>query len=469
MKMIRICNIIAELCSEIIRSCSDDSVFVKYGCLSPKRRSEMLRDISENIGSLFTVSSEGEDLHLHIRQLKKDDLDDKLYDEIGEYISVLKDRSEIFTMIALVQVIDEAMKDLLLEKIREYQTDDFSVVLNTNRETTGIGLLPRCSCVWERKHRLSHSYNRLDNYLFHFLLIENSILGELIDKHIFLPDDMFHDFSVKNQLKIAASAVRAEKHFAYDYYTRNDIQCFSVSYDKTKAEKDNEEIWRMIGESGNNSCDIIVFPEALANCETDEYIRQRIISLPSEDQNKIPSLIILPSVVDKNMNTVTVLDRFGNVICRQNKQYPFCLEHDGTVWLEDIRTNMVVNILHYEGIGRIAILICKDFLTTKYMEQLMRCFKLTLIIVPSFSTGSYDFCQSFDVCAHDDCNVIWINTCAAMEKGKEANFENIGYVRKRIGRNDDDSQKLCEMPACEGAFAGKCNSHCIYFETIRGV
>ena len=127
------------------------------------------------------------------------------------------------------------------------------------------------------------------------------------------------------------------------------------------------------------------------------------------------------------MNTVTVLDRFGNVICRQNKQYPFCLEYDRTVWMEDIRTNMVVNIIHYEGIGRIAILICKDFLTTRYMEQLMRCFKLTLIIVPSFSTGSYDFCQSFDVCAHDDCNVIWINTCAAMEKGKEANFKNIGY------------------------------------------
>lgn len=83
--------------------------------------------------------------------------------------------------------------------------------------------------------------------------------------------------------------------------------------------------------------------------------------------------------------------------------------------------------------------------------------------------GSYDFRQSFDVCAHDDCNVIWINTCAAMAKGKEANFKSIGYVRKRIGRNDDDSQKLCEMPTCEAAFTGKCNRDCIYFETIRGV
>ena len=183
----------------------------------------------------------------------------------------------------------------------------------------------------------------------------------------------------------------------------------------------------------------------------------------------MPSLIILPSVWEKNMNTVTVLDRYGNVICRQSKQKPYLKEHDGNVFLENIKTNLVVNILHFEGIGRIAILICKDFITTKYMEQLMRCFKLTLIIVPSNSTGSYDFRQSFDVCAHDDCNVIWINTCAAIKEGKEDNFRNIGYVRKRIGRYDDDSQKLCEMPVCGGAFGGNCRRDCIYFETIRGV
>ncbi len=467
--MIRICNIIADLCSKIIRSCPDDSLFVKYGCLSIKRRNEMLRNISENISSLFTAPSQDGCQNLHILQLKENDLNDVLYAEITKYISVLQDKADYFSMIVLVQVMDEAMKTLLLEKIREYQTDDFSVVLNTNRETTGIGLLPRCSCVWERKHRLSHSYNRLDSFLFHFLLMENSILGELIDKHIFLTNDMFPDFSINKQLKIAASAVRSEKHFSYKYYTKKDIQYFTISCDKAKAEKDNEEIWRMIIKSGDDKCDIMVFPEALGNCETENYIKQKLSLLSAEELNKIPSLIILPSVINHNMNTVTVLDRFGNVICRQNKQYPFCLEHDGTVWMEDIRTNMVVNILHYEGIGRIAILICKDFLTTKYMEQLMRCFKLTLIIVPSFSTGSYDFCQSFDVCAHDDCNVIWINTCAAMEKGKEANFKNIGYVRKRIGRNDDDSQRLCEMPACEGAFTGNCMENCIYYETIRGV
>ncbi len=462
--MIQICNIIAELCSMIIHSCPDDSLFVKYSCLTVNRKNKMLRDISENIAPLFEP-----DKLPSIRQLKKADLDDRFYSLLEGYIAALQIRNDLFTMIALVQVLDEALKSFLLEQIRMYQTDNFSVALNSNRETTGIGLLPRCSCIWERSNRLSHSYNRLDNFLFHFLLIENSILGELIDKHIFLSDDFFPDFSAQRQLKIAATPLRRERHYIEEEYTKNDIQYLRISYDRKKSAEDNDEIWKKTIIAAKNNCDIIVFPELLGNSDTPENISQRLRSLSSEEQKNMPSLIILPSVWEKNMNTVTVLDRYGNVICRQSKQKPYLKEHDGNVFLENIKTNLVVNILHFEGIGRIAILICKDFITTKYMEQLMRCFKLTLIIVPSNSTGSYDFRQSFDVCAHDDCNVIWINTCAAIKEGKEDNFRNIGYVRKRIGRYDDDSQKLCEMPVCGGAFGGNCRRDCIYFETIRGV
>ena len=217
--MIQICNIIAELCSMIIHSCPDDSLFVKYSCLTVNRKNKMLRDISENIAPLFEP-----DKLPSIRQLKKADLDDRFYSLLEGYIAALQIRNDLFTMIALVQVLDEALKSFLLEQIRMYQTDNFSVALNSNRETTGIGLLPRCSCIWERSNRLSHSYNRLDNFLFHFLLIENSILGELIDKHIFLSDDFFPDFSAQRQLKIAATPLRRERHYIEEDYTKNDIQ-----------------------------------------------------------------------------------------------------------------------------------------------------------------------------------------------------------------------------------------------------
>lgn len=483
-KMKNIFDNIAQLCSFVIRNSTDDTVFVRYSCISPEARNSCLIKIREALPEIFITEGCGGDPRVNktceervdearadenILRLGSDDLTDEFYRSFEAFSKRICGEKDMFLMITLLQVLDEALAGILLEKIDEFQNDSFSVVLNTNRETTGVGLLPRCSCIWERSHRLSHSYNRLDNFLFNILLMENSILGELIDKHYFLKKETFPSFAENRKLTVATSPLCLDRHFHMEGYEKDGVRCFRVIYPEMDYSSDNEIIWRKIVKAGEGQCDIIVFPELLGNPQTTDHIRRKLKELDDERRARMPSLIILPSVWEKNRNYVTVLDRSGNVICRQDKQNPFRDERDGGAWLEGIRSNLVANIFHYEGIGRIAIMICKDFLTTSYMEQLMRCFKLTLIIVPSFSTGSYDFRQSFDVCAHDDCNVVWINSCAAMEKGKEANFENIGYVRKRVGRNDDDSQKLCPMPICEGAFEGKCRNDCIYFETIQGV
>ena len=285
----------------------------------------------------------------------------------------------------------------------------------------------------------------------------------------FLKSDLFENFSQKKSLKIAATPLRMNRGFDVVPYSKDAVQYFKISYCESDFDRENELVFEKILAAAENESDIVVFPEMLGNSKMTNFVSQKIKNLPEEKRKKIPSLIILPSFWEKNRNTVTILDKSGNVVCKQSKQNPFRAESAGIGYLEGILTSLVVNIFHFEGIGRIAILICKDFLTTKYMEQLMRCFKLTLIIVPSFSTGSYDFIRSFDLCAHDDCNVVWINTCAALEKGKESNFENIGYVRKRISRTDDESQMLCKMPICRSAFSGKCAQNCIYYETINGV
>ena len=454
-------NIVSDLCSFVIKSCSED-FFVKYSCISEseKRRINML--VRSHVGGLFLSENQ-------VAQLSEENFTEDFFAELKKLIEDLTSKNDFFAIVALVQILDESLASLLKVKIAEFQEDDFSVVLNTNRETTGIGLLPRCSCIWERKHRLSHSYNRMDNFLFNMLLMENSILGELIDKHFFIKSNLFTDFSKKKALKIAATPLRLEREFDVQPYDEDKVQYFKISYTKDSFKSDNELIWSKIITAAQNKSDIIVFPEMLGNPDMVGFITRKLKELSPEERKSIPSLIILPSFWEKNRNTVTILDKYGELICRQSKQNPFRVEQNGTGYLEGILSSLVVNIFHFEGIGRIAILICKDFLTTKYMEQLMRCFKLTLIIVPSFSTGSYDFRQSFDLCAHDDCNVVWINTCAALEKGKESNFKNIGYVRKRISRNDDEAQRLSRMPICEGAFSGRCVHDCLYYETISGV
>ena len=470
--MYRMYNFVAELCSFVIQSCTED-FFVHYSCIAPVERQQIDRLLYERLPKLFVPeegqSGSSEVAPLQIRQLERGDLSDSFYSEMDGVFSDLSAQSDFFAVTRLTQVLDESLASLLLLEIEKYQEDDFSVVLNTNRESTGIGLLPRCSCIWERKHRLSHTYNRMDNFLYHFLLLEHSILREVIDMHFFLKKEFFPGFQEKRSLKIAATPLRIERKFSTEVYTKDRVQYFRVFYEAEDFTEDNELIWEKIRLAAQQESDIILFPEMLGNGEMVSFIRAKLKALTKEEREKIPSLIILPSYWEKNRNTVTVLDRHGNVICKQRKQNPFRVEYQKSGYLEGITPSMVVNILHFEGIGRIAILICKDFLTTKYVEQLMRCFKLTLILVPSFSSGSYDFRQTFDLCAHDDCNVVWINSCAAMERGKEGNFENIGYVRKRISRIDDEAQKLCPMPICKQAVERICSHDCIYFETIRGV
>lgn len=459
--MQNIYNVVAELCSFIIKNCSED-FFVKYSCISVDEIKRINELVSLAIPELNASSEK-------IAQLDDTEFTEEIFDKLNSLIVDLKSKNDVFSIVRLVQILDESLESNLRKKIREFQEDDFSVVLNTNRESTGIGLLPRCSCIWERKHRLSHSYNRMDNFLFNMLLMENSILGELIDKHFFIKSNLFTDFNKKRSLKIAATPLRLQRGFDIQAYSEDKVQYFKIIYEKSDFTEENEVIWQKILTAASNNSDIIVFPEMLGNPTMVDFISERLKALDENQAKNIPSLIILPSFWVNNRNTVTILDKFGNLVCRQSKQNPFRVEYNGSGYLEGILSSLVVNIFHFEGIGRIAILICKDFLTTKYMEQLMRCFKLTLIIVPSFSTGSYDFRQSFDLCAHDDCNVVWINTCAALEKGKEGNFANIGYIRKRISRNDDEAQKLTKMPICSGAFKGVCKQDCIYYEVINGV
>ncbi len=465
--MVHIYNAAAEICSFVNRACGDDSLFVRYSCITAAARRNIMSDIRKRLPLLFEPYEDAGEPVIHC--IKKHEPTEEFYNALDDCITELEAAGELFRLIGLAQVLDGAMRDILQEKIDELQEDDFSVVLNSNRERTGVGLLPRCSCVWERKHRLSQSSNCMDNFLCNILLLENTILGELIDKHYFLKDDFFSGFAQHKRLRIAATPLRREANLEVELYERDSVQYFRVRRAEGGCGPENEAVWQKIVKAAKENSDIVVFPEMLGNEETARYISARLKELDADERKNFPAMIILPSVWSRNMNTVTILNREGSILCRQSKQNPFRVEFDGTGYLEGIRPNMVVNIFHHEGIGRIAVLICKDFLTTKYMEQLMRCFKLTLIIVPSYSTGSYDFRQSFDLCAHDDCNVVWINTCAALRNGKESNFENIGYVRKRIGRSDDDSQKLCRMPICRGAFSGECSHDCIFFEDIKGV
>lgn len=460
--MTELYNIVAELCSYVVNSCGE-RVFLEFSCVSMNERRRNYNIIKEACPILF----DGRD---KVRITERTDFDEEFYNGIKTLIEKYKRNSDYFGIIFLLQIIDESLEAILQEEITELQEEDYSYILNSNREMTGIGLLPRCTCGWERKRRLSDYYNRIDNCLYNFLLMENSILGELIDKHYYLKKGFFKKFEATGKLKVATTALWKESNFEHFYNDNERVATVEVKYyEHNDIDAENELIWEKIIAAGKQDAEIIVFPEILGNAKTKDYIAGRLKKLADNEREAIPALIVLPSYWHNKKNVVHVLDRFGNLLFGQNKQNQFLEMHDGINYMENVIASNVVNIMHYEGIGRIAVLICKDFLVTKYMEQLMRCFKLTLILVPSYSSGSYDFLHTLDVCARDDCNVVWINTCSAAIPGKENNFENVGYVRKRVSRDEDESQKLSKMNSCEAFKEGKCNRDCLFWETMGKV
>lgn len=451
-------NIFARLCQYIV-SGNEKNYLVRYGCISSGEKDRVKNEIEG------ATPLKRNDYGRFIRA-KEADVDVDYVVRVAAFARELMDKGDNNCIMGLIQALDGTLANVLKGEVRRFQNQPYSDVLNSNRGDTGIGLLPRCDCAWASKSRMSYSYRRLDNYLKHFMVMEDRVLYDIKDRHIFLPSGFFEKFDVTKMLSVAATPITSNPNFEIQKTENKDFKVFSIKYDETMIDEDNELVWNKIIEAGEKGLELVVFPEMLGNYKTEEYVSNKLKHLSEEERSKIPAMIVLPSVYYDNQNTSSVLDRNGNRLAKQYKQNPYVMNTEDGDFMEDIRGEEVINIFHYEGIGRFAILICKDFLTTRYMERIMRGFMLTMIIVPSFSTGAYDFKTSFDLCAHDYCNVVWINSCSAMIPGKEMNFENIGYIRKRISRYADESEALYEMKPCKGLFTGECDKSCMYYDSF---
>lgn len=452
-------NIFAKLCQYIVTG-REKNYLVRYGCISTNEKKRIKLEIEKNT-SLFRGENG------RFVRVSMENIDQRFVDEICSFSRKLMDEDDNNSIMGLLQALDGTLSEVLKLEVKKFQKENFSKELNTNRKETGIGLLPRCDCVWARKSRMSYSYRRIDNYLKHFMVMEDRVLYEIKDRHIFLPNNFFKNFDKTKMLYVAASPITAKANFDINRYEDDNFKVFSIKYKKECEEKDNMLVWDKICTAGRAGSEIIIFPEMLGNSSMVEFIGNKLNSLDNKSRKNIPAMIVLPSFSDDGENTSTVFDKFGNILAVQHKHNPYVINTPEGDYMENLNTiHNEINVFHYEGIGRFAILICKDFLTTRYMERIMRGFMLTMIIVPSFSTGTYDFKTSFDLCAHDYCNVVWINSCSAMVPEKAMNFENIGYVRKRISRYDDESEALCKMKPCEGLFEGKCDNSCIYYDSF---
>ncbi len=454
-------NLFADLCSYVV-STHTKNYLVRYSCISKEERVRIEKKILE--GTPLRLDSNKEFRQLHVEDLTEDFLG-----SLKHFAHVQKKTDDENCIMRLLQALDQALRNMLLDEIERFGSQNATYELNTNRMETGIELLPRCSCVWTRKSRQSFSYRRIDNYLQNLMVIEERDVAEIADEHHFIPKGFFPKFDKTHKLKVASSPLSSKMNFDIRYHKINDLQVFSLAYHKDEVNRQNDLVWSKILEAGRDDAEVIVFPEMMGNASMEGNIAHRLASLTDEEREHVPCMIILPTYYVDGKNYSVILDKHGNRLATQYKQNPYIMKVKHGEYMENITGSSVIEIFHYEGLGRFAILICKDFLTTRYMEHIMRGFMLTLIFVPAFSTGSYDFKMSFDLCAHDHCNVVWINSCAAMIPGKEDNFRFIGYVRKRTNRYQNESERLKEMHPCKKLFKGGCEHNCIYYDTFGEV
>ncbi|MDC7300755.1 carbon-nitrogen hydrolase family protein [Agathobacter ruminis] len=449
-------NLIAKLCSHVTRTLTKNYL-VRYSCISEEERQRVNTRIEKE--TPFVLGSKGK-----FCPIAEADIDEEYVKKLAGFSDLLKIADDKNCIMRFLQALDESLAEVLIEERKRLQNGRVTRGLNSNRKETGIAILPKCECVWARKSRESFSYRRIDNYLKHLMIIEDRVLEDVEDRHIFIPKGFFPNFDATSQMKIAATPLNAKSSFDIRYHRNDDLQVFSLDYHESAAARDNERVWEKIVQAGAEGAELIAFPEMLGNATMEYAICRKLKNLSEQEREQIPPMIVLPSYFSGTQNFSSILDRAGNVLARQFKQNPYVLKTRHGDFMENIDGSNEIYIFHYEGIGRFAVLICKDFLTTKHMERIMRGFMLTLIIVPAYSTGSYDFKMSFDLCAHDYCNVVWINSCAAMIPGKESNFAFIGYVRKRINRYQDESESMSEMKPCDGLLNGKCDGKCIYYD-----
>ncbi len=454
-------NLFAELCDYIV-SAHTKNYLVRYSCISQDEKYRVTQKIIQSI-ELKTDKSG------NFKCLSESDLTAEFIEKLTLFADTLIIDDDKNCIMKLLQIFDCILQDILTAEIHALQLQSSSNILNTNESETGIGILPRCTCVWARKSRQSFSYRRIDNYMNNIIVIEQRILDNITAEHIFIPQGFFKSFDTSKKLKISATPLSSRSNFNIKFHKNSDFQVFTLDYIDKTSEHDNALVWSKILEAGRNKAEIIVFPEMLGNSSMGDYIRSKLRSLNKQETEDIPSLIVLPTYFADGKNFAIILDKYGNELARQYKQNPYVMRCKHGEYMENIIGSNQIEIFHYEGIGRFAIMICKDFLTTRYMERIMRGFMLTMIIVPAYSTGAYDFKMSFDLCAHDYCNVIWINSCAAMVPGKENNFEYIGYVRKRINRYQNELEANYKMKPCSKLLTGKCSEDCIYYDSFGSI
>ncbi len=466
----KIYDFMAVVISDIVDNVSDDFL-QKYHAMAQEKRIRLNEELKNEFSELYS------DDYLSIEKLE----DKAFFDKLDRFRKECTREGEYDKLINLLSKLDLTLKmqiDLYIkcfeeEKLRMQLTGKLDGegtygCLNSNVEECSVQLLPRCSCQWMHNSRDDVASVSLNNFLNSCYYVCMEFLNGYKINHLYFYNK-FVEVAEEKCLKVGITPLFNGAEINVVYPEVNGVNRFEITEvmntdDLAACALKQLELAREEG------VDILCYPEMLGTEKVMDALQGKLKEFP-DGKGLYPSLIVCPSIWKENKNICHVLDRNGNLAASQEKQYPFPYVHRGIEYLENIKPDKTVNILHCNGPGRIAVLICKDALQRKHLYMLLEHLKVTLILIPSFSTGNYDFGEIIQMCRAYDCCAVWINTCSAqhLEEATQEKLERIGLV-VRTGKNSSGLQnENCDFirknKGCNGEGTQDC-ANCLYVQRL---
>lgn len=381
----------------------DSAFFENYNAMTRKENTKLNHTIQEAVPCLFH--------HNEVIDISRELLENRsLLEQLDIFLDKCMQEENYMVLIRLFSKLDHALADRIqFFRLKRIAEKDNINEMNCNVMTTKIQLLPRCQCVWEHKSRDSISSYSINNYLTHCYYIPCEQIKPFKVMNIFY-EDVFKRNNRK-YVSIGVSPLFARATINLEYIQENSVNYFNVT-GTTCTDEIIDSCLEQLKLEALRGVDISVFPEMLGSEALIDALKTKLSLFPKDDEPPFPSLILCPTWWHDNKNVCYVLNDRGEEILRQEKQFPFPFNEGDEQYKENILPDKTIHLIHCEGIGRIAIMICKDALNRDYLLKVLKELKATLIIVPAFSTGYHDFEEIMQLCRPYDCAAIWVNSCS---------------------------------------------------------
>lgn len=412
----------------------------------------------------------------------KNRLPSVVYDDI---IAWVKSHNNYHSCRTLLCMLDSLPHTGLEENASEVREERFAS-LNDNVEQTGIIILPkvyrppttyirpasadRSEEIATRKNANEWADNLNSRLNFIYYICTNELRGYSVANYVC--NFAFDDPSV-SEIKIGVAPllnIKLDDVLSYDdnirHQNESGIECqyFDITGVKVQ-DMILERVQACFRVACEKNVDILMFPEMLgieALYNLDGYgFNPALRELSRQTRERVPHLILMPSIWKNNQNFVNVHLSSARKLCSQYKQnkYVFPGKH-GKATENLIDVPKEVSLIHVPGWGRIAIPICMDFLHPEYRDWLVTTLKADILLCPSYSPGEYNFLQSLDSNAGYGTHVVWLNSCSALRDSDTGAPELIGAACAPSVSSESRITRF--TPECKG----DCTNGCLFVATI---